>query len=33
MNNYFKAKGVNQLAIVLGVLVAAGAAYCAWLGE
>jgi regulator of protease activity HflC (stomatin/prohibitin superfamily) len=33
MNNYFKAKGVNQPAIVLSILVAAAAAYCAWLGE
>ncbi|MBI5319971.1 slipin family protein [Bradyrhizobium sp.] len=33
MNNYFKAKGVNQPAIVLAVLVAAAAAWCAWQGE
>src|SRR5215813_4941702 len=33
MNNYFKAKGVNQPAIVLSVIVAAAAAYVAWLGE
>jgi len=33
MNHYFKAKGVNQPAIVLSVLVACAAAYCAWLGE
>jgi regulator of protease activity HflC (stomatin/prohibitin superfamily) len=33
MNNYFKAKGVNQPAIVLSVLVACAAAYCAWLGQ
>ena len=33
MNNYFKAKGVNQPAIVLAILVAAAAAWCAWLGE
>ena len=33
MNNYFKAKGVNQPAIVLALLVAAAAAWCAWLGE
>ena len=33
MNNYFKAKGVNQPAIVLAVIVAAAAAWCAWLGE
>jgi regulator of protease activity HflC (stomatin/prohibitin superfamily) len=32
MNNYFKAKGVNQFAIVLATLVAALAAYCAWHG-
>jgi GntR family transcriptional regulator len=33
MNNYFKAKGVNQPAIVLSILVAAAAAWCGWLGE
>src|SRR3954470_4046723 len=33
MNHYFKAKGVNQPAIVLSVLVAAAAAYCAWHGQ
>ena len=33
MNNYFKAKGVNQPAIVLAVIVAAAAAWCAWLGQ
>jgi regulator of protease activity HflC (stomatin/prohibitin superfamily) len=33
MNQYFKAKGVNQPAIVLSVLVAAAAAWCAWHGE
>jgi regulator of protease activity HflC (stomatin/prohibitin superfamily) len=33
MNNYFKPKGVNQPAIVLAVLVAAAAAWCAWQGE
>lgn len=33
MNNYFKAKGVNQPAIVLAVIVAAAAAWCAWQGE
>jgi regulator of protease activity HflC (stomatin/prohibitin superfamily) len=32
MNSYFKAKGVNQPAIVLAVLVAAAAAWCVWLG-
>ena len=33
MNHYFKAKGVNQPAIVLSILVAAAAAWCAWTGE
>jgi regulator of protease activity HflC (stomatin/prohibitin superfamily) len=31
MNNYFKANGANQPAIVLAVVVLAGAALCAWL--
>jgi len=33
MNHYFKAKGVNQPAIVLSILVAAAAAWSAWIGE
>jgi regulator of protease activity HflC (stomatin/prohibitin superfamily) len=33
MNNYFKAKGVDQPAIVLSILVAAAAAWCGWQGE
>jgi len=33
MNNYFRVKGVNQPAIVLSALIAAAAAYCAWLGH
>jgi regulator of protease activity HflC (stomatin/prohibitin superfamily) len=33
MNSYFKVKGVNQPAMVLAVLLAAAAAYCAWLGH
>src|SRR5258708_1517630 len=32
MNNYFKASGANQPAIVLAVVVLAGAALSAWLG-
>ena len=32
MNSYFIAKGVNKPAIVLAVLIAAAAAYCAWHG-
>src|ERR1700759_1008878 len=33
MNRYFLAKGVNKPAIVLAVLIAAAAAWCAWLGH
>jgi regulator of protease activity HflC (stomatin/prohibitin superfamily) len=33
MNRYFIAKGVNKPAIVLAVLIAAAAAWCAWLGH
>ena len=33
MNRYFIAKGVNKPAIVLAVLIAAAAAWCAWLGQ
>ncbi|SDK05326.1 MULTISPECIES: SPFH domain-containing protein [Bradyrhizobium] len=33
MNNYFKANGANQPAIVLAALFAAAAALCAWFGE
>lgn len=33
MNNYFKANGANQPAIVLAVLFAAAAALCVWLAE
>jgi regulator of protease activity HflC (stomatin/prohibitin superfamily) len=33
MNRYFTAKGVNKPAIVLAILIAAAAAWCAWLGH
>jgi hypothetical protein len=33
INRYIKANGANQPAIVLAGLVAAAAAYCAWLGQ
>jgi len=33
MNNYLIAKGVNKPAIVLAILIAAGAAWLAWLGQ
>ncbi len=33
MNRYFTAKGVNKPAMVLAVLIAAAAAWCAWLGH
>jgi regulator of protease activity HflC (stomatin/prohibitin superfamily) len=33
MNSYFTAKGVNKPATVLTVLIAAAAAWCAWLGQ
>ncbi|HEY1979807.1 MAG TPA: SPFH domain-containing protein, partial [Xanthobacteraceae bacterium] len=33
MNRYFTAKGVNKPASVLAILIAAAAAWCAWLGH
>jgi regulator of protease activity HflC (stomatin/prohibitin superfamily) len=33
MNRYFTAKGVNKPAMVLAALIAAAAAWCAWLGQ